>query len=267
MRRTRLPLLLVAVLAGAHAPAFAGQPLETETARLAPRGTLAAEFGMERQGSRDGSELAIPLAVEYSLLDRCELLVEPVAYSNIRDPHRSLASGAGDLEVTAIALAAGEGRLLPALALAGEVKLPTARSHLIGSGQTDYTAYLVLSKRLSPWDLHANAGYTVIGQPPGVATQNVYSFALAAERRFGRFEAVGEVVGNTAALAENQPTASGESAMAPEIGSEELLATLGGRYRLTEAAALTLGLSVDNNHAFQVHPGLTVRFLGAAARP
>src|SRR5258706_4126846 len=222
MRRPHLSLLLVAALSCAHSRTFAGQPLETETARLAPRGTLVAELGMERQAGRDGSELAVPLAVEYSPLDRCELLVEPVAYSNIRSPNRSVAWGAGDVEVTGTVLAAGESRRLPALALAGEVRLPTARSRLIGSGKADYTAYLVLSKRITSWDLHANAGYTVIGQPAGVATQNVYSFALAAERRVGRFDAVGEILGNTAALAENQPNASGESATAAEIGSEEL---------------------------------------------
>ena len=53
---------------------------------------------------------------------------------------------------------------VPALALAGEVKFPTARNTLIGTGKADIAAYLIGSKRWGRLDTHANVSYSVVGQ-------------------------------------------------------------------------------------------------------
>lgn len=49
--------------------AQAGQPLETESARLMKPGTFKIEEGFERQTSAAGTELATPFAVEAGLTD------------------------------------------------------------------------------------------------------------------------------------------------------------------------------------------------------
>ena len=59
---------------------------------------------------------------------------------------------------------------LPALAVAGEVKVPTSRNTLIGTGEVDYTPYLIASKRFGNFDVHANVGYALLGEPPGYTT-------------------------------------------------------------------------------------------------
>src|SRR5262249_52924541 len=96
--------------------ARAGAPLETETARLAPRGTLQAEVVLEVQTSSDGRESALPLAFEYALRDRLEILAEPVPYTSIRPARGAAAQGPGDIEVTLNALAMPETGRRPAIA-------------------------------------------------------------------------------------------------------------------------------------------------------
>ena len=65
-------LLSLYLLAG---PSRAAAPLETETARFAARGTLEAEGSFEAQRSKDGQESALPLAFEFALTRRLELMI------------------------------------------------------------------------------------------------------------------------------------------------------------------------------------------------
>src|SRR5689334_1512882 len=121
MTRPVLPLLLTALALLRPAPARAGAPLETESARFAARGTLEAEAVFEFQTSKEGRETAVPLAFEYALTDRLALMAEPVPYTRIRPNLGRGASGAGDLEVTCAGLLRAESARGPALALAAEV--------------------------------------------------------------------------------------------------------------------------------------------------
>ena len=185
--------------------------------------------------------------------------MEPVVYTRIRDPHRTLASGPGDFEVTALMLARTEARWAPAVAFAAEVKIPTARSRFIGSGKPDYTVYSIASKQWGAWDT-LNLAYAWIGRPAGVRIQNVYGFAVAVERSLRRFDVVAEVLGNTAALAEGQAAEGGESTVAPEVGGEELVATVGGRFHVSDQVTLSLGGSYVYQRAVQIHPRITLRW-------
>ncbi len=51
------------------------------------------------------------------------------------------------------------------LAVGAEVKIPTARSSLAGTGKTDFTPYLIASHRFGDYDVHANVGYSFVGKP------------------------------------------------------------------------------------------------------
>jgi len=253
-------MLTVVLALAAPVPALAGQPLETETARLLKPGTFELEAGLEHQRSGDGTETALPLAIEYGVSGRLELLVEPVLYDAVHDRGARAQTGIGDIEVTATTLLLHE-RTLPALALAGEVKIPTAENIRIGSGKTDISFYLIAGKRLGRWDTHVNAGYTFVGAPSGTRVNNTESFALAEEFHWKpRLELVAEVFGNTAALPEGgeQGTGFAESSITPEIGAAETVGTLGARYQDGGGLIYTLGLSYDNNAAVLVHPGITL---------
>ena len=260
--RIRLPACLSLVTSIASV-CHASQPLETESARLLKRGSVFVAAGFERQSSTAGTEAATPFAFEYGITDRLEIAVEPVAYSSIHDRGILSQTGPGDMEITLTRLLAPELAGRPAFAIAGEVKLPTARNARIGTGKADYAAFAIASKRVGAWDTHANLGYTFIGRPQGVAVNNVASFALAEEfHRSARFDVVAEVFGSTAAAKEGgegvAPAASG--VLTPELGGGELVGALGVRFHPAHAWTLSLGLSVDNQRAVLVHPGVALKW-------
>jgi hypothetical protein len=165
----------------------------------------------------------------------------------------------GDVEATLTYRFRGESPSVPALALAAEVKIPTARDSLIGTRRTDYAAYLIASKRFGLVDAHFNIGYTIVGKPAGVSLDNVFNIAFAGVYRPNTgVELFGEVLGSTASGAgEAQPGAGG--GVVPEAAGNVLVGTLGAGKALG-AALLYLAVSYDNSHAVLFRPGLTVRF-------
>lgn len=260
----RVPFLLSA-LSFISLSAHAGQPLETETARLLPAGWLKVESTFEFQTSPDGKEYDLPFALEYGIADRLEVLIEPVFFTAIRPSSGKGATGLGDLEITLSYLLLAERDILPALAPAFEVKVPTATERLIGTKQTDYRFLLIASKRFGALDAHVNVGYTLVGSPEGTQLDDVFDYALAAEYALSpRVEVVAEVLGNTAAAPESS---SGEgagpasqNAVVPEAPGTEVTGLVGARYYLEPNFFLSLGVSYDNNNAFLVRPGVTFEF-------
>jgi hypothetical protein len=178
--------LFVTLLLLAAGTAFASQPLETETARPLPQGVFKIELTGEFQTSREGTERAFPFVFEYGLTSRTEIAVEPVFGTSINPKSGPSASGFGDIEVTLTHLLLPEEGGMPAFAVAGEIKLPTAGNRQIGTGKTDGTVWAIASKRLGRLDVHGNLGYTVIGKPAGTHLKNIIDYAIAEEFTYRR---------------------------------------------------------------------------------
>jgi hypothetical protein len=239
---------------------LSAQILETETARPLRRGQVEVGAGYELQHSREGDEVAIPFAFELGLTNRIGLLVEPVPYTAIRPEAGDSATGPGDLEITASFLVRNEAGRWPALALALEEKVPTAKNTLIGTGRADHTAYLIASKRLGRFDLHANAGYVIVGSPKGQSLSNRVMGAFATEFALGRFSSLyGEVLASTNAGGGEGGTTTVGGTVAPEGAGDELMATL-GISRLFGRSRYSLGITRDNTGATQLRPGITLYF-------
>ena len=260
-----MPVAAAAALAFLWPATVRAQLLETETARPLGNGGLELHSNLEYQFSSEGHELAVPLAFEYGLSDRLELLVEPVAYTAVRPHTGPQATGGGDVEATVTYLIHRETEGAPAFALAAEVKFPTTKDTLIGTGKTDYTGYLIASRRFGSLDVHGNLAYTVVGKPSGAALKNIFSAAFALERQLGAStELFGEVVGNTAAAASSETSGGpGSEASTPEAPSGEVVASVGLAQFVSHACRLALGFSVDNSGAVLVRP--TVSFLHRAS--
>ncbi len=233
-------------------------PMETETAMTMPKKSFEGDVAFEYQASSDGTEMAVPIALEYGLLDNVELLVEPVLYTAIiPDAGKSL-RGLGDVEVTLNWRFFDEGLRAPAFALAGEAKIPTARDSLIGTGQTDYTGYIVASKTLGSISLHGNLGFTWQGSPKGVNLSNLVSFAFAIEQvTKGKWQWLAEVLANSPIGGKSLVP---ENPVVPEAAGGELVGTVGVRYFFMRNAALAFGASYDNSQALQMAPGLIITF-------
>ena len=254
---------LFVLVSGTGRPA-AAQTLETETARPLGRGVWELSGNFEYQVSSEGSESAVPFAVEYGLTDRIELLAEPVAWTAISPKTGAHATGVGDLEMTLTWLARAETARTPAVALAGELKIPTARNSWIGTGKTDAAFYLIGSRRRGRLDTHANLSYTIVGRSAGANLKNIFGFALAAELGLGESGVnalFGEVLGNTASASNPEPgTGTGAGTATPEAPAGEVSATAGAAHYFVNGLRASLGLSVDNNGAVLFRPGLTYRF-------
>ena len=250
--------LFVVVLSIVTPSICRSQMLETETARLLSAGRWEIGNAFEFQTSAEGTETAVPFAIEYGLTDNLELLVEPVPYTAIRPKIGRHATGLGDVEGTLTWRFLQEGRSRPALAFAAEIKIPTAEDSLIGTDLTDYAAYLIVSKRLGRFDLHMNAAYTLIGQPATVHLNNTFNFAVAAVFRTGpALEIFGEVLGTTSSTP-GAETSSG-TAVVPEASGGELVGTVGLGREVGRSLLAYLAVSYDNNNAVLFRPGLTLR--------
>jgi hypothetical protein len=238
-----------------------GQILETETARPVGKGVFEFGSNFEYQVSSEGHEVALPFAIEYGFTDRLELLVEPVAYTAIRPKVGTRATGGGDVETTLTYLVLRETSGAPAVALAGEVKFPTANNRLIGTGRTDYAGYVIGSKRFGRLDTHADIGYTIVGRPAGAPVKNIWNFALGWERSLGfSSELYGEFLGNTAASATPETIGTPPPGSTPlEAPSGEFVASLGLARYVIPSLRLSMGVSIDNNSAVLFRPGFTIR--------
>jgi hypothetical protein len=260
----RFSVLLGLLILTAHfTPLLAQQPIETETARPLKVGVFEVQTTFEYQTSKEGKELAAPLGFEYGITDRLSLLVEPIFYTSIRPKGGRNATGVGDLEVTLSYLVAKERHFLPALAIAGEVKIPTARDRLIGTGKTDFAAYLFASKRFGKIDTHANLGYTFVGKPTGLPNTlkvgNTVNLAFAGEYFVNKkLDLVAEVLSNTGAG--ESTTVSNPALITPEINTGELVGTAGFRYHYRPKVTFALGVSYDSNGAVLIRPGITFNF-------
>src|SRR5258706_15915420 len=100
----------------------AAQPMETETARLMKGGRVRLENTFEYQTSAEGTEMAIPMAVEWAIVDTLELSVEPVWYTAIRPKVGRSVTGIDDSEGTLSLRLFEEQPWIIALAAAVDVK-------------------------------------------------------------------------------------------------------------------------------------------------
>ena len=260
--------VLLIVLAGSFwlkpDAALADLSLETETARILAPKHFEVSMAFEYQFASSGREAALPFAIEAGLLPRLELLIEPTAYVGIFPSEGKRAQGMGDVEVTLTFLALNERKYLPAIAVAGEVKFPTASNPQIGTGAYDYTPYFIVSKRFGDLDVHANFSYTFLGKPSGVSVKNTWALALAGDYKLHRkWDVFAEVMyttsGRGSASIEGGTGGEGTGAIA-EIAGVELIGTAGLRHHLTKHLDLFGSVSFDNAHATLVRTGLTWKF-------
>jgi len=236
------------------------QALETEESKPLEKGQFEFGSGLEYQTSSEGSESALPLALEYGITEKLTALIEPVVFTWIRPKTGTHAFGIGDLEVTLFYQVMREHSFSPSVSLAGEVKLPTAQNTLIGSGKFDYTPFLILSKTTGPLFTSINLGYTFVGKPKGVQANNQINYALGtiisiAPRNF----LYAEVYGNTAATETSEaalPTTTG----AKELSGGETVGAVAYGYEFIDGMKLSMGISYDNNQAMVFRPGFEWKF-------
>ncbi len=189
-------------------------------------------------------------------------------YTNINTIGTPPATGIGDFEVTLTYLLSKESTSIPAIAIAGEVKIPTAKNTLIGTGKTDFALYLIGSKKIGDVDIHANINYTIIGNPPGASLMNTWFFAGAFEYNMSeRFLLFGEVYGNTSSIAGSEtdtaPPIGTTTGLPAEASAGEIVGSLGVGYYISSGLLGSLSVSHDDNNATLLRAALSYTFLFA----
>lgn len=257
-RSSAQTLAALALGLGAFCNPARGQILETETARLPRRAAWELAGNLEYQTSSEGRESAFPWALTYGLRDDWELVIEPVLYTDISPSGAAPASGVGDTEITLTQLFHAEnGSRVPALAWAIEAKVPTGRPPLIGTGEYDYTGYVIASKRIGRFDVHGNLSYTLIGAPAGTNLEDYVGLAIGAVfRPRPGYEIFGEILGTSSSGGGDE--GSGPAAV-PEAGGEAAATVGAGKFFGPHMLGF-IGIGSDGSGASLVRLGFTRSF-------
>lgn len=152
-------------------------------------------------------------------------------------------SGIGDLNLSAAALLAREGLILPAIEVGGSVKLPTAKTN-IGTGETDYSVNASFYKSLThAIMLFGSVGYSWLGSPAAYRLRN----GVTASGGFNLRPSAGQNYG--VSVAYREPVADGlqgQAVVSPYM-----------TYRFSKRFGLTLyGLAGLNDASPRIGAGL-----------
>jgi len=96
---------------------------------------------------------------------------------------RGSAFGLGDITAAANYIFFEEKPNFPALSVYGSIKVPTAdRDRALGTGEFDGGGGLAFRKTFGVNTMYGYAGYTVLGEPPGVDLNNFFSLGAGMAR-------------------------------------------------------------------------------------
>lgn len=234
------------------------QVLETEDSRPLNTGQVEIGSGLEYQTSREGYEIALPLSFEFGISKRFTFLFEPVPFTSIYPKTTRHANGFGDLEITLFYQLLKETKHFPSISLSAEVKIPTAKDSLIGTGKTDFTPFFIASKTTGKFFTSLNLSYTFLGKPKGVVTNNLFNYAAGTVYELSAKSILfAEVYGNTSAFGGAEiPETPGNPQKNIEISGGETVASAGYGYYINRNLLLSFGISYDNNQALLFRPGI-----------
>jgi hypothetical protein len=228
---------------------FAGRPLSTDDVWTVEKGRFQLETGFDftRQDNHDW-EISPSLTLSYGLLEKMDIGIRS-SYLFVLPKAGENENGLGDTEIKLKYRLAEEKGWMPAFAISGKVKIPTAsESRGLGSGNTDFGLNTILTKNLSKrFALHLNLGYTFIGEN-GENNELNYSGALQFVLS-DKWALVGEIVGvkNFSGLEGDNP----------------LSGLFGTYYLITENITWDAGVEIGMNKAapdFRLTTGLTFLF-------
>lgn len=160
---------------------FAARPLETDDAGTVDRGSVELELGVAFQSDSTTELLETPIGIKTGVVPGLDIGLG-FGWQRLHEAGVTEA-GLTDLEVGAKWNFLCETNGIPAMALTGAVKLPTAdKGKGLGSGEADWDVTVVLSKTLTDrLTGHLNAGYGFIGCPTGEDVGDVLHGSAALE--------------------------------------------------------------------------------------
>jgi hypothetical protein len=229
-------LSIFAVLAG-PATCLAYRPFITEDAGVAGKGVAQLETSWDylnwRGGDVDNAFLLVPI---YGVTERLEMSLE-IPYLLHNPDTGSNVDGIGDLNVVGKYLIFEEKDMWPAFAFKGAIKTNSGSSSKgLGTGDLDYSLVAVASKTLGRFTLHANFGYTFVGDDGNANIGDTYLYGFAADYAMTEaFHLVSEIAGN------RNPDRT--------VGSDPVIGLIGAYYKISEKVTVDCGMRFGFNDA------------------
>lgn len=179
-------VLLVALAASSHANYFL-----VRTGAFYDTGDFGTSrnfhtwyFPVTVKGVYDPFDVSLTAAWVYLTTQQRLALAEGIPNPSGELPPQTSASGPNDtvLRVRYFLLKdPGGSSLIPALSPYLKVKFPSGNpDKQLGTGRADYGFGLTFDKMLEPFYLYGDAGYTIVGKPPGEDLQNRPSAGIGA---------------------------------------------------------------------------------------
>jgi hypothetical protein len=227
--------------------AFAGRPLSTDDAWTVEKGQFQVETSLDvtRQDNHD-REISPSVTLSYGLLENMDIGICS-SYLFVHPKEGENENGLGEMEIKLKYRLLGEKIWMPAFAVAGKVKIPTASdSKGLGSGKADFGINAIFSKELSKkFVLHLNLGYTFIGEH---GADNEMNYSGAAQLILSdKWTLVGEV--------------SGVNNLNGRRKDDPLSGLIGTTYLITDKIIWDAGIEAGVNKAapdYRLTTGLTV---------
>lgn len=176
---------------------FAYRPLGTEDAGVAGKGVTQLELSwdyLKWDGDKEQVFLFVPI---YGVTENLELSLEvPYLIHDFKEEPSN--DGIGDINLVAKYLLIGEGEKNPAFTIKGVVKLDNGDYEKgLGSGDLDYSLFAVDSKSFKDLTVHAQLGYTWVGDRKDENLRNIFLYGIALDYGITEaFHIVGEINGN-----------------------------------------------------------------------
>lgn len=197
----RCPFILLGisfiVLTFGFNPCYAGRPLTTEDAGVADKGDFQLEVAADytEQDNNDKNYLLIFTPI-YGITETMELSIE-APYIFIRPEKGHNGQGFSDINVVLKTLIIPERGTNPAFLLKTQIKLSNGDDGKgLGSGDEDVGLVAVISKVLEPFIIHANAGYTFVGEKTDDSLKDYMLYGIACEYYLnGKVRIAGELYG------------------------------------------------------------------------
>jgi len=176
----RVALIILVLTVGT---VFAARPLTVDDAGVVDAGQYELEIGASVVHDSDREVLEIPIGLTVGVLPNIAVGIGLGGQYEERThvAGKDHESGLGDLVLGVKWGFLSETNWLPAQALSFSAKFPTADEDKgLGSGEIDYDVTWIASKMLTEIvGLHANAGYSWVGEPGGEDVGDIAHYGMA----------------------------------------------------------------------------------------
>ena len=162
--------------------AYAKRPFSTEDATVADKGAIELETGFEytRQNNSDNN-YNITVVPCYGLTDNIQLGIE-IPFDIIRPKDGVSQEGLGDITLVGKTLIFPEKEKTPSFLLKTAVKLKTGDEDKgLGNGDEDVSFIFAATKSVGQSTIHANIGYSFVGNDFDDALKDTLIYGIALE--------------------------------------------------------------------------------------